>query len=470
MEGPQTRQLTVRFHGNLPQNERLLDNLFSKFGRLKYVRLMPRRDLAFITYWATADARKAKEKLSGHSFQGINIDITYSRTSRLLFLDNVPKHFTAEAVTQVLERNFARFGVIEHINILTEKRMAFILFQQERDAVQAVDALQEHREDTWRWEIEFHREQRPNQSGPNRQGGDAADGSRAPTAPSPGPASSASGNTAAQSQSAQSQSEQPEAGEAASLPPPPPAAASSAPVAAPSKAEGSPPAASRRSPSRRSPRSDGSGSDRDSDSRSRSPRSRSRSPHARSRSASPERRTNGSPAHSPRRSPSASPARDVRSPSPHSHKDRDDKGRRKRRDRSPSASPKRNVVPKRAACDGCAAYTVHLGSEHAVPAEAQIKKLISAWFRGSFERTSHKRDRMRRSAFLQEVNEFLERIGEPLWHTKSRLYRKWFEEKYSAYMDRSRHYWMVQRRASNAAFVRLLEELLDDAKKGPEHH
>lgn len=30
-------------------------------------------------------------------------------------------------------------------------------------------------------------------------------------------------------------------------------------------------------------------------------------------------------------------------------------------------------------------------------------------------------------------------------------------------------YWLVQRRSSNAAFVRLLEELLDDAKKGPEH-
>jgi len=107
----------------------------------------------------------------------------------------------------------------------------------------------------------------------------------------------------------------------------------------------------------------------------------------------------------------------------------------------------------------------HLGAEHSVPEEAQVKKLISAWFRGSFERTQHKSDRMRRSDFIVEVNEFLDTIGQPLWTSKSRLYRKWFEEKYSGYMDKSRRYWLVQRRQRNAAYIRLLEELLEDAKK-----
>ena len=102
---------------------------------------------------------------------------------------------------------------------------------------------------------------------------------------------------------------------------------------------------------------------------------------------------------------------------------------------------------------------------HSLPEEAQIKKLIGAWFRGSFERVNHKQDRMRRSAFLVEVNEFLESIDQPSWTTKTRLYRKWFEEKYHSYMDKTRRYWMVQRRKKNSAYVRLLEQLLTDAKE-----
>lgn len=159
-----TRQLYIRFHGPpayYPRTERELERVFRDFGPIKKARLLPKGDSAILHFLHTDDARKAKAHMHERLLHQTSYFVYFNRSSRLLLLDCLPPSATEENLRKLLFDEFARYGPLERVDILMKKGWAFILFEKEDDAVEAVNALQNHREGEWKWEIEFYKVQLP---------------------------------------------------------------------------------------------------------------------------------------------------------------------------------------------------------------------------------------------------------------------------------------------------------------------
>jgi len=74
------QKCTALWVGNVNSHvvtEKQLSQLFSKYGKLVSVRLLPEKFCAFINFYASEDAAKALEKLQGHELSGQNLLIRY---------------------------------------------------------------------------------------------------------------------------------------------------------------------------------------------------------------------------------------------------------------------------------------------------------------------------------------------------------------------------------------------------------
>lgn len=154
---PASRQLYIRTHGRRVQDENELIEVFRRYGNVRYVRLMSYKDTGFVSYWRTRDACEAREALHERSVNGINFDLQFSRSTRLLHIDAIPPTMQAQEVRDLLTAEFTRFGPLQSIDFSKDRKIVWITFQRESDAIQAVAALQGHQVGEWRWEIEFHK-------------------------------------------------------------------------------------------------------------------------------------------------------------------------------------------------------------------------------------------------------------------------------------------------------------------------
>jgi len=70
--------------GNLPYSiaEEQLRELFSNYGEVKEVRIIPGRDFGFIEMSDSAEAEKAKEALNGSDFEGRTLKVDEARPPR----------------------------------------------------------------------------------------------------------------------------------------------------------------------------------------------------------------------------------------------------------------------------------------------------------------------------------------------------------------------------------------------------
>ena len=155
---PPTRQLFVRFPIRLPHEPREVEDIFAKYGQIKHLHLVPKREVAFVTYWKTQDAIEAKKYLDGASPHGIECRVEFNRPTRLLVLDNYPASKSREDIIAILRGELSRFGAIQWIDPMHDKRVTYVMMSSENDAAKIVQDLQGQVSiSDWKWEIEFHK-------------------------------------------------------------------------------------------------------------------------------------------------------------------------------------------------------------------------------------------------------------------------------------------------------------------------
>ncbi|KAI8369221.1 armadillo-type protein, partial [Radiomyces spectabilis] len=131
--------------------------LFSQYGEIDNVRILPDRECAFVNYTTTDDALRAKEVLNmmGNRLGNMTLKVGFGRPeavpqsvcgemginaqgpTRALWIGNIPGPTTSSALLSI----FSVYGAIESVRVLTHKNCAFVNFEQQEDAVRAKKAL-----------------------------------------------------------------------------------------------------------------------------------------------------------------------------------------------------------------------------------------------------------------------------------------------------------------------------------------
>eukprot|EP00833_Pecoramyces_ruminatium_P016291 jgi/Orpsp1_1/1190323/evm.model.d7180000078241.1 len=120
---------------------------FTKFGEIEFMRIVPEKNGAFITYVDEEDAVKAKNGLTDLEIANKKVNVGYGRISladpandekglqptKSLWIGNIPQSIgNAE-----LEELFSKFGKIESARVLTHKNCGFVNFEKLEDAIKA---------------------------------------------------------------------------------------------------------------------------------------------------------------------------------------------------------------------------------------------------------------------------------------------------------------------------------------------
>ncbi|CAO3662070.1 unnamed protein product [Rhizopus microsporus] len=145
-----------------------LNNLFSKFGSIESIRILPDRECAFINYFGVEEALRAKDALihkmnsklgnstikvgfgksesvpqqlssstSSQSSQSQLLTDSVQEPTRALWIGNIPNNTTQVALGTV----FSTFGAIESVRVLPHKNCGFINFFNLEDAIRAKKSL-----------------------------------------------------------------------------------------------------------------------------------------------------------------------------------------------------------------------------------------------------------------------------------------------------------------------------------------
>ncbi|KAG0048773.1 hypothetical protein BGZ83_006306 [Gryganskiella cystojenkinii] len=148
-----TQQIPTRslWIGNIDPNFTTNDlmQVFSTFGPVESLKVIPDKECAFINFTRVEDAMRAKEDISerrggriGNSTVRVgygkaelmaNADAPVLHPTRALWLGNIP----ASATPASLHAVFSHFGNIESARVLTHKSCGFINFENMEDAVLA---------------------------------------------------------------------------------------------------------------------------------------------------------------------------------------------------------------------------------------------------------------------------------------------------------------------------------------------
>lgn len=132
-------------------SEKELRDLFSTFGPIESLKVLPVKECAFVNYVRLEDSKMAKEKLQGHALGKMIMRIGYGKheiihrsssfdtlnPSRALWVGNVNPSMSLEE----LNAEFSKFGLIESSRILEGKSCAFVNFFQTVDAINAKKEL-----------------------------------------------------------------------------------------------------------------------------------------------------------------------------------------------------------------------------------------------------------------------------------------------------------------------------------------
>ncbi|RKP25595.1 armadillo-type protein, partial [Syncephalis pseudoplumigaleata] len=143
-----TRSLWI---GNLPAHVTSTDlmQIFSAYGIVESLRVLPDRDCAFINYQQVEDAARAHDDMRGARLGGSLIRVGFGKAdvygtdmqgmqpTRALWIGNISPHTT----TQILQQIFTPFGVIESVRVLTHKNCGFVNFERTEDAMRAKSVM-----------------------------------------------------------------------------------------------------------------------------------------------------------------------------------------------------------------------------------------------------------------------------------------------------------------------------------------
>ncbi|ORY03513.1 ARM repeat-containing protein, partial [Basidiobolus meristosporus CBS 931.73] len=139
-----TRSLWI---GNIDSSLTTADlmSIFSPYGPIESLRLLPEKECAFVNYVKIEDAIRAREEMQGGRVGNCIIRVGYGKAdiytsdaqtmqpTRALWIGNISASITPAALQAV----FAPFGAIESARILTHKNCGFVNFEKVEDAAKA---------------------------------------------------------------------------------------------------------------------------------------------------------------------------------------------------------------------------------------------------------------------------------------------------------------------------------------------
>ncbi|KAJ1652214.1 hypothetical protein IWQ61_007396 [Dispira simplex] len=144
-----TRSLWV---GNADPSLTMADfmGIFSPFGAIESLRLLPDKECAFINFARVEDAIKARETMQntkigncmvrvgfGKGDNYANVDAQAMQPTRAIWVGNISANTSSAALQSV----FSAFGPIESARVLTHKNCGFVNFEKLEDAVRAKKAM-----------------------------------------------------------------------------------------------------------------------------------------------------------------------------------------------------------------------------------------------------------------------------------------------------------------------------------------
>jgi RNA recognition motif-containing protein len=120
---------------------------FTKFGEIEFMRIVPEKSGAFITYVDEEDAVKAKNGLTDIEIANKKVTVGYGRISladpandekglqptKSLWIGNIPQSIGNDELGEL----FSKFGKIESARVLTHKNCGFVNFEKLEDAIKA---------------------------------------------------------------------------------------------------------------------------------------------------------------------------------------------------------------------------------------------------------------------------------------------------------------------------------------------
>ncbi|KAI9294583.1 ARM repeat-containing protein [Neoconidiobolus thromboides FSU 785] len=140
--------------GNLDPNVSSNDllALFSPYGPIESLRVLPEKECAFVNFHSLEDAIKAKDDMQGGRMGSLNIrigfgkaDPTYATTTevqttnptRALWIGNI----SASTSSAILQSIFSNFGIVESARVLVHKNCGFVNFTTVEAAQKARDTM-----------------------------------------------------------------------------------------------------------------------------------------------------------------------------------------------------------------------------------------------------------------------------------------------------------------------------------------
>ncbi|KAI8804762.1 armadillo-type protein [Cladochytrium replicatum] len=122
--------------------------LFSPFGAIESLRVLPDKECAFVNFIRVEDATRAREEMQGSRIGIMNIRIGYGKVEAIsdsagmqptksLWIGNIPP--TTDPAE--LEALFSQYGSIESARVLTHKNCGFVNFDKLEDAIEARKAM-----------------------------------------------------------------------------------------------------------------------------------------------------------------------------------------------------------------------------------------------------------------------------------------------------------------------------------------
>ncbi|OBZ87455.1 Pumilio domain-containing protein C56F2.08c [Choanephora cucurbitarum] len=138
-----------------------LSTIFSNFGLIESIRVLPDRECAFINFSTVEEATKAHDACINNRLLMTNVKVGFGRPeissvasspttanaiasnestqgpTRALWIGNIPTNTTQAALKKI----FSEYGAIESVRVLTNKNCGFINFYSQEDAIKARRAL-----------------------------------------------------------------------------------------------------------------------------------------------------------------------------------------------------------------------------------------------------------------------------------------------------------------------------------------
>ncbi|KAJ3077179.1 hypothetical protein HDU98_007564 [Podochytrium sp. JEL0797] len=123
-------------------------SLFSPFGAIESLRMLPDKECVFVNYARVEDALAAREGMTGRKVGGAVVRLGFGRNeavgdtqgmqpTKSVWIGNIPQ--TVNPVD--LEKMFAAFGPVESCRVLTHKSCGFVNFENLPDAMQAQQSM-----------------------------------------------------------------------------------------------------------------------------------------------------------------------------------------------------------------------------------------------------------------------------------------------------------------------------------------